>query len=90
MPSKRLPMIPQNMRFETKNARQVGLASVTTGDLKMQTKIIPLPQRRRNPERAVTAALSAEIRQLRRELAELREQVAAMNPPAPWGLGGRP
>lgn len=56
----------------------------------MQTKIIPLPTRRRNPERAVTAALAAELRQVRRELAELRKQIAALTPPAPWGLGGRP
>lgn len=56
----------------------------------MQTKIMHLPARRRNPERAVTAALSAELRQLRRELAELREHVATLTPPAPWGLGGRP
>lgn len=56
----------------------------------MQTKIIPLPQRRRNPERAViTAALAAELRQVRLELAELREQVKALTPPAPWGLGDR-
>lgn len=55
----------------------------------MQTKIVALPARRRNPERSATAALSAEVRQLRRELNELRQQVAAMNPPAPWGLGGR-
>lgn len=51
----------------------------------MQTKIIPLPVRRRNPDRT-----AAEIRALRREIAALREQVKALTPPAPWGLGGRP
>ena len=56
----------------------------------MQTKIIPLPQRRRNPERAVTAALAAELRQVRLELAELREIIRAVALPAPWGLGGQP
>ncbi len=56
----------------------------------MQTKIIPLPTRRRNPDRAAYAALAAELRQLRRELAELRKQINALTPPAPWGLGGQP
>ena len=50
-----------------------------------QLKIMHLPQRRRNPDRD----LHAEIRQLRRELNELREQVRNLTPPAPWGLGGR-
>lgn len=52
----------------------------------MKTKIIHLPPRRRNPDRD----LHAELRQVKRELAELREQVKALTPPAPWGLGGRP
>ena len=52
----------------------------------MQTKIVPLPQRRRNPDRD----LAAEIRAPRRELAELRKQINALTPPAPWGLGGQP
>lgn len=78
------------LRFETKNARQVTLASVPQrGVTEMSPKIMHLPQRRRNPERAVTAALAAELRQVRLELAELREQVKALTPPAPWGLGDR-
>jgi hypothetical protein len=56
----------------------------------MQTKIIPLPTRRRKPDRAAYAALAAELRQVRLELAELREIIRAMTPPAPGGLGGRP
>jgi len=63
----------------------------------MQTKIIPLPTRRRNPDRAAYAALAAELRQVRLELrqvrlelAELREIIRAVTLPAPWGLGGQP
>lgn len=56
----------------------------------MQTKIIPLPTRRRKPDRAAYAALAAELRQVRLELAELREIIRAVALPAPWGLGERP
>jgi len=74
------------MPFETKNARQVTLASVPQrGAIEMSPKIMHFPQRRRNTDR-----YAAELRQLHRELAELRQQVAAMTPPASWGLGGRP
>ena len=55
----------------------------------MQTKIIPLTTRRRNHDRAATVALAAELRSIRRELAELRELIHATTPPAPWGLGER-
>jgi len=55
----------------------------------MQTKILPLPARRRNPDRATIAALAAELRIVRRELTELRERLGALTPPAPWGLGAR-
>lgn len=51
----------------------------------MSPKIMHFPPRRRNPDRA-----AVELRDLRREIAELRKQIAAMAPPAPWGLGGRP
>lgn len=51
----------------------------------MSPKIIPLPARRRNPDRA-----AVELRAIRRELAELLRQIAALTPPAPWGLGCRP
>ena len=54
--------------------------------MQMQAKIIRLPTRRHNTERQVIA----EIRALRRELAELRRQVVALTPPPPWGLGDRP
>lgn len=56
----------------------------------MQTKIIPLPTRRRKPDRAAYAALAAELRQVRLELAELREIIRAVATPTPWGLGDRP
>lgn len=56
----------------------------------MQTKIIPLPTRRRKPDRAAYAALAAELRQVRLELAELREIIRAVATTAPWGLGGQP
>lgn len=55
----------------------------------MQTKIIPLPTRRRNTDRARMDALAAELRSMRRELAELRDIIRATTPPAPWGLGDR-
>lgn len=51
----------------------------------MSPKIMHFPQRRRNTDR-----YAAELRQLRRELAELRKQINALTPPAPWGLGERP
>lgn len=73
------------MPFETKNARQVTLASVPTGATKMSPKILRFTAHRRNHDR-----YAAELRQLRRELAELRKQINAMTPPAPWGLGGQP
>lgn len=55
----------------------------------MQTNIIPLPPRRRKPDRAAYAALAAELRQVRLELAELREIIRITTMPAPWGLGER-
>lgn len=69
----------------TKNARPVRGASVPQrGAIEMSPKIMHFPQRRRNTDRN-----AAEIRQLRREMEKLRQQVAAMTPPAPWGLGDR-
>ena len=56
----------------------------------MQTKIIPLPTRRRNPDRAATVAITAELRQLRLEIAELREIIRVTTTPTPWGMGDRP
>lgn len=50
-----------------------------------QTKIVRFTPHRRNHDR-----YASELRVLRRELAELRKHVAALTPPAPWGLGGRP
>jgi|GEM_PF-6324685 len=55
----------------------------------MQTKIIPLPTRRRNPDRAMST-MAAELRQLRLEIAELREIIRVTTMPTPWGLGERP
>lgn len=55
----------------------------------MQTNIIPLPLRRRKPDRAAYAALAAELRQVRLEIAELREIIRVTTTPAPWGLGGQ-
>jgi len=79
-----------NLSAETKNARQVTLTGVPTGDLKMQTKIIPIPTRRRNPDRAAMATMAAELRMLRLEIAELREIIRVTTTPTPWGLGERP
>lgn len=56
----------------------------------MQTKIIPLPTRRRNPDRAAMTTMAAELRQLRLEIAELRESIRVTTMPSPWGLGERP
>ena len=56
----------------------------------MQTKIISLPTRRRNPDRAAMSTMAAELRQLRLEIAELREIIRVTTTPTPWGLGERP
>jgi len=53
----------------------------------MQTKIISLPTRRRNPDRAAMSTMAAELRQLRLEIAELREIIRVTTTPTPWGLG---
>lgn len=55
----------------------------------MQTKIIPLPIRRRNPDRAAMASMAAELRQLRLEIAELREiiRVTTMPTHGEWEIG---
>jgi len=53
----------------------------------MQTKIIPIPTRRRNTDRSATVAITAELRQLRLEIAELREIIRVTSRHAPWGLG---
>lgn len=50
----------------------------------MSPKILRFTAHRRNHDR-----YAAELRQLRRELAELRKQINALTPPAPWGLGER-